>query len=304
MSLARWTSQIKNARWTWDDTVSLGQLKHLRTLLNEIIPSKTWTLYGTSLLFSNQTNASLGLDGYDNYQAPQENGRQLFDRRMWVSGRLKFRKTPRIGENLRCIERVQLVRRVGDSVFVAVLRETRKLDFDSDVEGASVKVGHENTGDVLVSELRSLVYKWRADVPEKTNSEATEATESSSTVASKEFDPEASTELTISASQVSRFSALQYNLHKIHYSRDYSLSEGLSDVIVLGPMLVNIMLHYFALVYPKAAIDLFAYRMSEPCYVDRPLRITMENGEKNVEITVWESHKKLCNGTARKSTVE
>lgn len=300
MSLARWTSQIKNARWTWDDTVSLGQLKHLRTLLNEIIPSRTWTLYGTSLLFNNQTNASLGLDGYDNYQAPQENGKQLFDRRMWVSGSLKFRNTPRIGESLRCIERVQLVRRVGDSVFVAVLRETRKLDFDSQVEGGSVKVGNERTGDVLISELRSLVYKWRADVSEKTN-ETSENSETSSTVASKEPDPDTSTELTISASQVSRFSALQYNLHKIHYNRDYCLSEGLSDVIVLGPMLVNIMLHYFALRFPKAAIELFSYRMSEPCYVDRPLRISMENGEKIVEIAVWEGNKKLCNGTARRT---
>ncbi|PSK38732.1 hypothetical protein C7M61_002671 [Candidozyma pseudohaemuli] len=300
MSLARWTSQIKNARWTWDDTVSLGQLKHLRTLLNEIIPSKTWTLYGTSLLFNNQTNASLGLDGYDNYQAPQENGKQLFDRRMWVSGSLKFWNTPRIGESLRCVERVQLVRRVGDSVFVAVLRETRKLDFDSEVEGGSVKVGNERTGDVIVSELRSLVYKWRADVSEKPNSETSENIETSSPVASKEPDPDASTELTISASQVSRFSALQYNLHKIHYNRDYCLSEGLSDVIVLGPMLVNIMLHYLALRYPKAVIELFSYRMSEPCYVDRPLRISMENGEKSVEIAVWEGSKKLCNGTARR----
>lgn len=299
MSLARWTSQIKNARWTWDDTVSLGQLKHLRTLLNEIIPSKTWTLYGTSLLFNNQTNASLGLDGYDNYQAPQENGKQLFDRRMWVSGSLKFRKTPRIGESLRCIERIQLVRRVGDSVFVAVLRETRKLDFDSEVEGGSVKVGNENTGDVLVSELRSLVYKWRADASENTE---TKTTESSSTVTQNETNPDTTLEFTISASQVSRFSALQYNIHKIHYNCDYCLSEGLSDVIVLGPMLVNIMLHYFALRYPKAAIELFSYRMSEPCYVDRQLRISMENGEKNVEIAVWEGNKKLCNGTAKKST--
>lgn len=311
MSLARWTSHIKNARWSWDDTVSLGQLKHLRVLLNEIIPSKTWTLYGTSLLFNNQTNASLGSDGYDNYQAPQEHGVQLFDRRMWVSGSLRFRDVPRIGEHLRCVERVLLVRRVGESVFVSILRESRKLDFQSEVQGGTVREVKEAAGSVVVSELRSLIYKWREDSEKELEVKASVGENStdvdSSIEASNSLEKlppphkqPSSLEFSISASQVSRFSALQYNLHKIHYDRNYCLSEGLSEVIVLGPMLVNVMLHYFALQFPDAAIELFTYRMSEPCYVDRQLNISMVEEAKGTEISVWEGQKKLCNGNVRK----
>lgn len=282
-------------------------------LLNEIIPSKTWTLYGTSLLFNNQTNASLGSDGYDNYQAPQEHGVQLFDRRMWVSGSLRFRDVPRIGEHLRCVERVLLVRRVGESVFVTILRESRKLDFQSEVQGGTVREVEEAAGSVVVSELRSLVYKWKENLeqPAEKASVVEDSIDVNSSmnqgVSSNSLDklPPAhqqpnSREFSISAPQVSRFSALQYNLHKIHYDRNYCLSEGLSEVIVLGPMLVNVMLHYFALQYPGTAIELFTYRMSEPCYVDRQLKISMAEEAKGTEISVWEGQKKLCNGRVRK----
>ncbi|KAF3986316.1 hypothetical protein FT663_04931 [Candidozyma haemuli var. vulneris] len=316
MPLARWTSLIKNARWTWDDTISLGQLKHLRVILNEIVPSKSWTLYGTSLLFNNQTNASLGSDGYDNYQAPQEDGKQLFDRRMWVSGSLKFRDIPRVGESIRCTERVSSVRRVGASVFVSISRETRRLEFTEVLRGGTVVDTKETVGDVVTDELRSLVYKWRKDGGEgavngkpdpsltQDGSETNETSPESSAKNSNSIQPETSNtastiQFSVSTSQVSRFSALSYNIHKIHYDRTYCLSEGLEDVVVSGPMLVNIMLHSFASQYPDTAVESFAYRMSEPCYVDRDLQLTIEPQNKKYEIAVWEGTKKLCNGTVR-----
>lgn len=295
MSLARWTSQIKNQKWIWDDTVSLGQLAHLWVLLREIVPAKTSTMYGTSLIFNNQTNANMGLDGYDNYQAPQDAGNQLFERRMWVSGSLKFHEVPMMGQHLRCMEHVLLVRKVGDSVFVTIQRRTRELDLTKE----------ENEGEVkrsVVDEVRSLVYKQKAEKEAekrdfiKDDSISSNSNETPDTTHKHHF--------LISPGQVARFSALSYNLHKIHHDREYCLSEGLEDVVVLGPMLVNVMLHYFASVHPKVNLDSFKYRMSDPCYVNRPLTMTLEDDLGRYELAIWENGRKLCLGTATPKPAE
>lgn len=298
--LARWSHSIKNLRWTWDDTISLGQLNHLKQILLEILPSKTSTMYGTSLIFNNQTNSDLGSDWYDNYQAPQLDGKQLFERRMWVSGSLRFGSIPKIGDHLRCAERVSLVRRVGESVFVTIERETKKLSITQRLSGANWEVTGSEEGESLVSEIRTLVYKQKEDDQACTVDNGHQNTSK----VGQHSSCDKSAEFVISEGQVSRFSALSYNLHKIHHDKNYSKEEGLSDVVVLGPMLVNVMLHYFALEFPAKEIKSFTYRMSEPCYVNRVLRIELRRAiaKDSHEVSVWDNSRNLCHGIVREKS--
>ena len=88
---------------------SIGKYNNLTNLLNSILQinhhptvNKSW-FQGFHFLFNNQLNTKLGSDGYDNYQAPvNEQGEQLYLRRMWARGELEFVSTPPLNSPIDC----------------------------------------------------------------------------------------------------------------------------------------------------------------------------------------------------------
>lgn len=274
MSVSRWAAAIKHQRWLWRDTYSLGAIGHLTELLHEVVPQKTDRLYGYTFIFNNQSNSTLGTDGYDNYQAPTDDGKQLFARRMWVNGSLSFfHGAPRPGDVIDCEERVTAVRTVGLSVFVGI-----KRDFSRDSRP-------------FMLETRMLMY---TNEPYKAPEDA------------KQLDTQPTHEqevlrqmLSISRSQLMRFSALSYNLHKIHYDRAHCTSEGLRNIIVSGPFLVLLMLHCVAASFPDREITSFKYKNSGPCYIDENVDLVISASAQHCTVRIDHDGRTLCGGTAQ-----
>lgn len=230
--VSRWRHAAKLNTWTRPDTMSAGPLYHLSNLLGRHFPAVE-KVPGFHFLYCNPSNTSLGQDGYDNYQAPcDEAGEPLFARRMWVRGELNQHKYPSVGEPIECKERIRSVRSVGKSVFVEIERQL------------------SSNHSPMVEELRSLVYtndKYRRSDPPAVvpNHERTVA-------------------INISASDIARYSALTYNLHRIHLERAYAVSEGFEGLVVQGPYMVTLAMCWMAV--NGVEVKRFQYRNLRACY--------------------------------------
>lgn len=268
----QWATNIKTLSWTIKDTISLGHVTHLRNLLHEIVPGEEAInprLYGYSFLFNTQTNNTMGSDGYDNYQAPLAPcGRQLFKRRMWAGGRFEYLSDqPTVNHSVDCVERVTAVRVLQQNAFVLIERE-----FSS-----------KNTP--FLKELRTLIY---TSDPFQQNLEMGRASEDL-------FEQSVTT--TFRLEHIMRYNFLTYNLHKIHYDRAYCLLEGLQDVIVSGPFMVLVLLHYFAGQYPDRVIKSFKYRNSKPCYIDKDVDLCIRGKDRVFDLEIVGDKQILCSGT-------
>lgn len=268
--VAQWANGIKHHKWVWEDVYSTGRVKHLATLLNEIVPTSLKNIHGAHFIFNNQSNENLGLDGYDNYQAPMaESGEPLYSRRMWVNGHLEFFQPPKLNGLMRCTEQIKAVRTIGKSVFVSVNR-----DFA------------DSSGSPILRELRTLVYTNERYVKPETADRLDE-------VAGKIIDKSI---VSISLAQVMRHCSLSYNLHKIHYDAQFCHSEGLENVIASGPLIVLILLQFFGSHYPNAVVKSFKYRNSEPCYIDEEVELVLLEENETFELSMMKNGRKLCSG--------
>lgn len=269
--VSQWANRMKSQTWIWDDTYSRGAINHLSALLNEIIPSKLKHIYGAHFIFNTQANLNLGSDGYDNYQAPMsETGTQLFKRRMWVNGYLRWYGTgPKCNDQIRCIEKIRSARSIGSNAFVSI-------DRDFTLAGETP----------VMEEMRTLVYTNQSYTRPEVSGRADKI---ENIITSKN--------VRISLDQVMKFSSLSYNLHKIHYDAQYCHLEGLDNVVASGPLLVLILLHFFASVYPESAIRSFKYRNSEPCYIDEDVTLVLLEGVDGFDLCIEKDGRKLCSGT-------
>lgn len=257
MNILKWYKSVKLKRWIFKDTVSVGQVDHWHRLLADISPSFTSSLLGAHFLFANQHNDTIGMDGYDNYQAPVIDDNQRLKRRMWVKGAIEFFKPLTLGSCLQCIENVQSVRVIRDSVFVNIMR-------------------HFSTNDqeVILRESRYLMYtnstfrtKDHADDQILTTSDA---------------NANKCLRLTLTDLSIKKYSFLTYNLHKIHLDRNYCQTEGLGEVIAQAPLLITLALNFFHRQHPNKTIDKIDYKIAYPIYANLP--ITLELIDNNVLI--------------------
>lgn len=92
-----------------------------------------------------------------------------------------------------------------------------------------------------------------------------------------------------------RFSALTFNAHKIHYSRDWCREvEGHRDLVVHGPLnLINILDLYRDVnehSTPENVPRSITYRAQSPLYVGEKYRISLEKeGEKEAGRQRWKA---------------
>lgn len=245
--------------WRSIDTYGVGGVAHLERLLRLVIPGQgeignplsLQPPLGANFIFNNPENTNVGLDGYDNEQAPKDENGNFYRRRMWVSGKLDFLRPIHTNDVVECNDRVSLVRRIGDSVFVQIDKQY------SVGEGLALK------------ELRSLVYT------NKPFSEKADLTETG--------NPDGA-EVTFSALDVRKFCSLSYNLHKIHHSKAHCLAEGFPEIVVPGPLLTQTMLRVLQLNTDVQDLRLFSYKMSSPCYVGEPLVVRLAKNNRALEI--------------------
>lgn len=109
-------------------------------------------------------------------------------------------------------------------------------------------------------------------------------------------DGNISTGLLFRLSDVMRFCSLSYNLHKIHYDRRYCASENLPNVVVPGPLLALVMLHYVSSLLPDADIGRFVYRNSLPCYIDEPVELVLRAHNGGYDVRVMRGQQLLAGG--------
>ena len=243
--VARWTRQILGKTWQCSqviDTTSAARLTStLQSVLPDVAPKGDMIASGYHWVYHNPSLNHLGKDGYDNYQAPIDaEGKGLFDRRMWVSGRVDFDGDIKYNSSVECVERVKSVRFLRQSCFVEIER-TFNVD-----------------GRPTLLELRTLAYtneRYRENLP---------------------LQPPQTINCVLQVPQVAnfRYSALTFNAHKIHYDAEYCRQvEGIPGVIVSGPFLITILLQWFQSHNEHLAIQSITYKNRAPVFAGEPVSL-------------------------------
>ncbi|CUM62960.1 uncharacterized protein PRCAT00000520001 [Priceomyces carsonii] len=251
-----WANYIKSQEWVFEDTASIGKANNLHDLLTSIPCFNSGELanrlsrnilpLGFHFLYNNSSNIHLGADGYDNYQAPidMQNGSELFSRRMWVGGNVTFFGHPiALNSSLTCKELVKSVRHLGASAFVSIDRSF-----------------YDKHSCLLLRENRNLVY---TNTRHKPKSSTLENAFSSLC----DIEDEKRVTLSLSMEQIMKYSFLTYNMHKIHYDRQYcAAQEHLPNILVQGPFMVTLLLYWFNLNNTAPGALSFSYKNPEPCF--------------------------------------
>ncbi|KHC50869.1 hypothetical protein MEW_03495 [Candida albicans P60002] len=272
----KWANILKAKPTLIKDTFSIGKYNNLTNLLNSILQinhhptvNKSW-FQGFHFLFNNQLNTKLGSDGYDNYQAPvNEQGEQLYLRRMWARGELEFVSTPSLNSPIDCRETLKSVRIIDDSVLVSIWRD---FIFQSE------EVLKESRTLTYTNELYSPVENYKLVENVSSNGPS----------------------FHVSSIDLLKYSMLTYNLHKIHIDANYCRSiENLPNMIVHGPLQVTLLLYWFAITYPDVKPVNFKYRTYAPMFVNDDTSISIESKSNNsfvLEIYNQESKKLYLRG--------
>lgn len=268
--ISAWRQAVKKQSRALKDTMSAGAVDHLTSLLSRHFPEFS-TVPGFHFLYCNPTNERLGNDGYDNYQAPVDSsGQPLFTRRMWVRGELQQHKYPNIGDDIRCTEQVRNVRSVGESVFVEIQRQLT------------------TAGSPMVTENRWLMYTNEKQRRTDVHGQLPELPVHDETI-----------ELHVTDNDIARYSALTYNLHKIHLDRQYAHNEGFADLVLQGPYMVTL-----AMSYMKAnGVDVhhFRYRNLQPCYQGKLSIGFVRGNDTRVDIFSADRSQHYFTGTVKHS---
>ena len=91
------------------------------------------------------------------------------------------------------------------------------------------------------------------------------------------------------------YSAITWNPQRIHFDKDYTLTEGYKDVIVHGPLrgafLSQLLTHWIG---DEGVLKKMSYANRDIAYVNEPLackgtvtRKSIENGQGLVECDIW-----------------
>lgn len=259
-----WNRQILKQQWLSRDNLSLGLTGHFLQLCQKVTgvsPANAtpsyWLTRGSHFLYNVQLNIDLGIDGYDNYQAPMDyDSRPLYRRRLWGKGTINFEhltKDLSLALELNCTESIKSARTIGDSTYVTISRHFTT-----------------NSTPILI-ELRTLVYTNQPFMSSATQRPVID------------FANTVSLPLNLDRNDITKFSFLTFNLHKIHLDREYCRGyEGLPDAIVQGPFMVSLMLYWIDnLVGPVSS---FTYRNHEPCLVGEEVVLICRKNEGRVEV--------------------
>lgn len=254
--VSQWFGHVKAKKWTFHDHYSVGPAINLSSLLASVLPGKYHTtnhqylVPGYHFLYNNQPNILLGSDWYDNYQSPVDSDlKPLYKRRLWVGGQIDFHTPTRLATAMECEESITSVRNMFDTTFVTIKRNYTTEDASP-----------------ILNEVRTLAYTNELYKP------------SNQTLTFSDDEAAHVIPFTLSASDIGRYCALTYNLHKIHSDPHYCRTqEHLPNVLVPGPFMVTVALSLtLRLLSRGQTIKSIKYKNIEPCFVNTPLQMIVK----------------------------
>lgn len=223
--------------------------------------------------------SELGLDGTDRTVNPLS----PYTRRMWAGGELQWTQDRnallRVGQEVREITKL-------------VSAEPKKLKNGGAMLVVGVEKTFENDKGVSLVDKRSWVFQ-KEITPENPIKAPPKPEEKPLPTGSITRD--------ICQSDVTlfRFSALTFNGHKIHFSREWCREvEGHRDAVVHGPLNLINMLDFWRDTARNGDVEAvpksIAYRAMSPLYVGEPYRILLENQTIGSEwkADIWDSYGK------------
>lgn len=165
----------------------------------------------------------------------------------------------------------------GELTFHAPLRATDVVVRKSTITDVALKSGksgqlvfvtvrHDNLvhGDLRISEIQNLVYKDKNTAlvaPVTTKTPIPEGTHVADPVL------------------LFRYSAMTFNGHRIHYDRDYAMTqEGYSGLVVHGPLQATLLMNHAAKILGRTPTQ-FKYRGVAPLIAGQPFVIEHDDGE-------------------------
>jgi 3-methylfumaryl-CoA hydratase len=183
-------------------------------------------------------------------------------RRMWAVGRLEFIAPLRVGQSLERTSRIGDVRckqgRTGPLAFVTVLHEIRA------------------DGTPALQERHDIVYRdtpQRGEVPPLPVAAATDEAWSRRMVPDDVL--------------LFRYSALTFNVHRIHYDRRYVTEvEGYPGLVVHGPLIATLLLDLLRRKMPQARLKSFDFRAVGPLFDAAPFDVC-GRPEGNRMVRLW-----------------
>lgn len=245
---------------TVTDTISPVQIRQMAALMNdkerlqrpdcETLPACWHWLYFNPI----DIQSRLSTDGHPprgDFLPPVE-----LPRRMWAGARLHWSRPFAVGN--------------------VVERQSKILAIESK-SGRSglmvfVTVGHRYTDEqgLLLDEEHDIVY--RAEAPREGASAAAMPSHEKAGVAKAAPDPSGQLRRVVEVDPVMlyRYSAATFNGHRIHYDADYCRNvEGYPGLVVHGPLLATLLLHFASDVYGTSNRFLrFEFRISRPTFAN------------------------------------
>lgn len=162
----------------------------------------------------------------------------------------------------------------------SVLRSADKQGRSGRLTFVTVRSDIEQTGELVIAEEHDIVY--RRGGPSLTPNVAAPA----GPERNLENARSASLSLDVDEVLLFRFSALTYNAHRIHYDRDYAVTEGYPDLVIHGPLQALLM----GQAMRRSGVPMlgrqFAYRLVAPTFGVQRLAATAWRQEGGVAAQV------------------
>lgn len=192
-----------------------------------------------------------------------------FPKRMWAGSRLQFLKNISVNQE---------IKRESEIV---------KIEFKQGKSGDMyfVTVKHSIFADdqLAIVEEQDIVYR---DASNQVQSRP--ATTAPATIEAKPFSYKK--QFPINTTSLFRYSALTFNSHKIHYDRPYAMQEeGYPGLVVHGPFLATLLIHFFKQDYPTKTIQSFNFRAVNPVFDFNEFSICGDVGTDQAELWIEKS---------------
>ena len=182
---------------------------------------------------------------------------------MWAGGRLSFLHPLRAGDPIERISRVASVDvkegRSGNLVFVLVRHEIR------------------NPAGLAIVEEHDIVYR---DMPVPGAPQVTPVEAPKNSAWERMIHP--------TDSLLFRYSALTFNSHRIHYSRDYVTEvEGYPGLVVHGPLIATLLLDLLRHHMPRAVPAAFSFRALRPLFDNADFSVCGRPSDDGRTVALW-----------------
>lgn len=236
---------------------------------------------GYHLIYFNSASSEnhLSPDGYDGFQAPDAT---KFPVRMWAGGSIEFnpQKPLILGKEANCVEELSSLEHITGE------KEKVLVELDRFIANDDTSIDDMKTN-WSVKEKRKMVYFTSSSAPDRSDT-------AKRSVSSGSKWPLLSHAINPTPILLFRYSALTFNSHLVHFDKPYSKEvEGLSDILVQGPLMVTAMLRWLdELVIPQLTpgktIVKFDYKNVIPLFVNQTMTLACGDlNESGTEMKVW-----------------